>query len=135
MPLVSVFMYVQYAIWMILVKKAQEDFFRWFWDFLKEEKVFLPVFLLGSFILFFFICSVLGFSIYICAICHMGDSCEKKPRRFFEMVLRFSEKRISFSKCNLYFQSVLICHALIRENITKMSHTQRWLYCNSTFQC
>ena len=41
--------------------------FRWFWDFLKEEKVLLAVYLLKRFIL------------------------------------------ICFSKCNLHFQSVLIC--------------------------
>ena len=62
--------------------KSPKRFFRWFWDFLKEEKVFLPVYLLKSVML------------------------------------------ICFSKCNLRFQSVLICSDLNAENITKMSHTQ-----------
>ena len=34
-------------------EKSLRRFFRWFCDFLKEEKVFLPVYLLKSFILFF----------------------------------------------------------------------------------
>ena len=32
-------------------EKSPRRFFMWFWDFLKEEKVFLPVFLLKSFVL------------------------------------------------------------------------------------
>ena len=32
-------------------KKNPRGFFRWFLNFLKEEKVFLPVFLIRSFIL------------------------------------------------------------------------------------
>ena len=73
-------------------KTSPRRFFRWFWDFLKEN-FFVPVFfLLKSFIL----------------------NC--------------------FSKCNHYFQSVLISWVLIAENITKMSHTQQWFYWNSTFQ-
>ena len=54
------------------------------------------------------------------------------------MVLGFSERRkvfllvyllksfmlICFSKCNIHFQSVLICLVLNAENITKISHTQ-----------
>ena len=67
-------------------KKNQEGFFGWFWDFLKEENVFLPAILPKSFML------------------------------------------ICFYNCNLHFQSVLICLVLNAENITKMSHTQRWFY-------
>ena len=69
-----------------LVFSFSPTLFRWFWDFLKEEKVFLPAFLLKSFML------------------------------------------ICFSKCNLHFQSVLICLVLNIKNTTKMSHTQQWFY-------
>ena len=64
------------------------------------------------------------------------------------MVLGFSERKNffvpvfllksfilnCFSKCNHYFQSVVISWVLIAENITEMSHTQLWFYWNSTFQ-
>ena len=39
---------------------------------------------------------------------------------------------ICFSKCNLHFQSVLICVVLNAENITKIYHKQQWFYWNST---
>ena len=35
-------------------EKNPRRFFRWFWDFLKEKKVFLPVYLLKSLILICF---------------------------------------------------------------------------------
>ena len=35
-------------------EKSLRRFLRWFWDFLKEEKIFVPVFLLKNFILICF---------------------------------------------------------------------------------
>ena len=79
----------------------------------------------------------------------MGDSGEKRPRRFFRWFWDFLKTEIfssfqffllksfilnCFSKCNQHFQPVLICWVLIAEKITKMSHTQQWFYWNSTFQ-
>ena len=50
-----------------------------------------------------------------------------KKRKIFSSSL-FTQKfmLICFSKCNLHFQSVLICLDLNAENISKMSHTQQW---------
>ena len=39
------------AVLRVSREKSPRRFFRWFWDFLKEDKVFLPVFVLQSFIL------------------------------------------------------------------------------------
>ena len=72
-------------------EKIPRWFLRWFWDFLKEEKVFLSVFF--------------NWKVLYC-----------------------------YSKCNLHFQSLLICWVLITENITKMPHTKQWFYWDSTFQ-
>ena len=48
-------------------EKSPRRFFRWFWNFLKEEKVFIPVFLRESFILNYFSkCNLHFQSVQIC---------------------------------------------------------------------
>ena len=57
----------------------------------------------------------------------------KKNIFWFQFFLLKSFILSCFSKCNIYFQSVLISCVLISENITKMSHVQQCFYWNSTF--
>ena len=54
---------------MVISGESPRRFFRWFWDFLREEKVFLPVFLLKSFILNCFSKCNLGQYCFLSFIC------------------------------------------------------------------
>ena len=50
-------------------EKNPRTFFRWFWDFLREDKVFLPVFLCKSFMLICFSkCNLHLQSVLICLV-------------------------------------------------------------------
>ena len=126
----AVFICLLFEIWVVLMKKAQKGFFRWFWDFLKEENAFVPAFLLKSFILNCFS----KINHYFQSVLISWVLIAEEENAFVPAFLLKSFILICFSKSNHFFQSVLISWVLIAENITKMSHTQQWFYWNSTFQ-